>query len=239
MIALALATVGLTELFKRHVERRVDSEMTVYLNQLAANLIRKPTGELALAHRLSDPRFEEPFSGLYWQITGGSADDVLRSRSLWDTVLPLPSEASIDDGVRRYEVPGPKNTRLYLLQRYVELPENFGAGKVRIAAAVNSEEVESSARRFATDLLPFLLIIGALLAAASWVQVNFGLRPLSAIKGRLSGIRSGKQRRLGSDFPTEVKPLAEEIDALLDEREKAIEKARGRAANLAHGLKTP
>ncbi|MBS0235335.1 MAG: HAMP domain-containing histidine kinase [Proteobacteria bacterium] len=238
LIALSIAAYGLTELFKRHVERRVDVELTVYLNQLAANIIRKPSGELALAHRPSDPRFEEPFSGLYWQIAGTSAD-VLRSRSLWDTALPLPTETSTAGASHHYEILGPQNARLYLLQRYIELPEDLGGSKVRIAVAVDAREVQQSVRSFASELAPFLLIIGALLVAASWVQVSVGLRPLSTIRGRIAGIRSGNQRRLGGEFPQEVKPLAEEIDALLDEREKAIEKARGRAADLAHGLKTP
>jgi signal transduction histidine kinase len=65
------------------------------------------------------------------------------------------------------------------------------------------------------------------------------LRPLIALRKRLGAIRSGKERRLEAGFPSEVQPLAEEIDALLDEREKAIEKAKARAADLAHGLKTP
>jgi hypothetical protein len=38
LVALSLAAVGLTLLFKQHVERRVDAELTVYLNQLAAKL---------------------------------------------------------------------------------------------------------------------------------------------------------------------------------------------------------
>ncbi|WP_423414659.1 HAMP domain-containing sensor histidine kinase [Hyphomicrobium sp. B1] len=239
LLALGIAAFGLTELFKRHVERRVDAELTIYLNQLAAGLTRKPSGELALAHRPSDPRFEEPLSGLYWQIEGGSPTDDLRSRSLWDTVLSLPPETNVADVSRRYEIVGPQNARLYLLQRYIELPDNIGGSKVRIAVAVDSREVGQSVRSFASELAPFLLIIGALLVAASWVQVSVGLRPLSTIRGRLSSIRSGKQQRLGGAFPKEVRPLAEEIDALLDEREKAIEKARGRAADLAHGLKTP
>jgi signal transduction histidine kinase len=44
---------------------------------------------------------------------------------------------------------------------------------------------------------------------------------------------------LESGFPAEVQPLAEEIDGLLDARDKAVERAKARAADLAHGLKTP
>lgn len=239
MVALSLAAFGLTELFKRHVEHRVDAELTVYLNQLAARLTRKPSGELVVAHRPSDPRFEEPLSGLYWQIDGGSGATVLRSRSLWDSVLPLPAQDNIDDQSHRHEISGPEGAKLYLLQRYIELPAELGGTKVRIAVAVDSQEVEKSVQSFASELTPFLLIIGGLLAAASWIQVSIGLRPLSTVRGRLFSIRSGDARRLGDDFPKEVRPLAEEIDALLDERDTAIEKARSRAADLAHGLKTP
>lgn len=238
-IALGVAAFGLTELFRSHAERRVDAELTVYLNQLAAGLERKPSGELAVVHRPSDPRFEEPLSGLYWQIDGVATGAILRSRSLWDNVLALPIEAEINDQSHRHEIAGPQGSKVYLLQRYIELPADLGGTKVRIAVAVDSQEVRQSVRSFASELAPFLLIIAALLAVASWVQVSVGLRPLTTIRGRLSAIRSGKELRLGAGFPKEVQPLAAEIDALLGEREKAIEKARGRAADLAHGLKTP
>ena len=238
LLALGIAAFGLTELFRRHVERRVDMELTVYLNQLAAEINRKPTGELVLTHQPSDPRFGVPFSGLYWQVAGASSD-VLRSRSLWDTALPLPTETSISGEPHRYEIPGPQNARLHLLQRYIELPEDLGSSKVRIAVAVDAGEIQKSVQSFASELASFLLIIGAALVAASWFQVSVGLRPLSTIRGRISRIRSGTERRLGGEFPNEVTPLAEEIDALLEEREKAVDKARGRAADLAHGLKTP
>jgi signal transduction histidine kinase len=86
--------------------------------------------------------------------------------------------------------------------------------------------------------VPFLLLVGALLIAAAWVQVKFGLWPLSAVRKTLAAIRSGERRRLSLGFPDEVQPLAREIDGLLDARDAQVEKARARAADLAHGLKT-
>lgn len=238
-IALGIAGFGLTELFRRHVERRVDSELNVYLNQLVSGIARTPAGALAVAHRPPDPRFEVPLSGLYWQIDATPGGKVLRSRSLWDNVLDLPAETSIDDEVHRREIVGPHRAKLYLLQRYIELPAVLGGERVLIAVALQAEEVRNSIRNFAIDLLPFLLLIGALLAAAFWLQVSVGLRPLAAIRGKLSSIRTGTAQRLGNGFPDEVQPLAAEIDDLLDARDLAIEKAKGRAADLAHGLKTP
>lgn len=71
------------------------------------------------------------------------------------------------------------------------------------------------------------------------MQVSIGLRPLDAVRRRLAQVRSGEVDRLGSGFPDEVLPLAAEVDHLLDEQEKAIARARARASDLAHGLKTP
>jgi signal transduction histidine kinase len=45
--------------------------------------------------------------------------------------------------------------------------------------------------------------------------------------------------RLDGAAPREVQPLADEINRLLDAQEKALARARSRATDLAHGLKTP
>ena len=239
LVALSLAAIGLTLLFKQHVERRVDAELTVYLNQLAANLALSPSGELSVAHPPADPRFDEPLSGLYWQITVEPNGKPLRSRSLWDSVLGLPQESAVDDVSHRHLIAGPGGSELYLLQRRIQLPARLGGKTTRIAVAWNADEVKKSVADFRSALLPFLALIGLLLIAASWAQVSIGLRPLNTVRQKLAAIRSGNARRLETEFPNEVLPLAEEIDALLDKQEAAVEKARGRAADLAHGFKTP
>jgi signal transduction histidine kinase len=99
--------------------------------------------------------------------------------------------------------------------------------------------VTTAVREFAADLTPLLAILGSLLLAAAWVQVTIGLRPLSAVRTRLADVRSGKSQRLGSAFPDEVRPLAQEIDDLIDARDAELARAKTRAGDLAHGLRTP
>jgi signal transduction histidine kinase len=55
----------------------------------------------------------------------------------------------------------------------------------------------------------------------------------------VSSIRSGEKTRIGHDFPTEIRPLTEEINQLLAHSEEQAEEARRHAGNLAHALKTP
>src|SRR5262245_21442404 len=239
VLALLLAAYVLTVLFERHVERRIDQELGLYLGQVIGEIERSPSGAIALARPPADPRFDKPLSGLYWQVIQEPAGKVLRSRSLWDFELQLPPEPTIDDAVHHHRVAGPAKTRLYLLQRRIELPPRLGGGTARIAVALDTAEVTAAVGEFATDLMPLLAIIGALLIAAAWFQVSVGLHPLAAVRSRLAAINSGDSRRLGSKFPTEVRPMAQEIDQLLDARDQELARAKARAADLAHGLRTP
>jgi signal transduction histidine kinase len=237
LAAVTLSAVGLTVLFQRHVERRVEAELAVYLDQIVAGLDRDVSGALVISRSPVDPRFSEPLSGLYWQVQLG--ETTLRSRSLWDGRLRLPEDELADGAVHRHRIAGPNGTQLSALERSVTLPERLGGGAMRVTVALDSADVAAATRAFAVDLLPYLALIAVLLIAAGYAQIAIGLRPLTTVRKRLSAIREHKTRRLGQGFPDEIVPLAEEVDALLEARERQIEKARARAGDLAHGLKTP
>ena len=237
--AIALSAVGLTLLFERHVERWVDIELATDLDQVIAAIDAGTDGKLAIVRQPVDPRFQRALSGLYWQVVVEPDGPILRSRSLWDFDIAPPPQREVDDKVTSYDLPGPDSQTLHVLQRRIELPERLGRRTARVAVGIDDAELSAAVRRFAGALIPFLVVLAALLTAAAWGQVAIGLRPLAAMRRKLAAIGSGEARRLGIDFPDEVLPLAREIDTLLDARERQVEKARTRAADLAHGLKTP
>lgn len=240
LAALTLSAVGLTLLFERHVERRVAAELAVYLDQILAGLDRTPDGDLVVATPPGDPRFEQPLSGLYWQVEAGYV--VLRSRSLWDSELDLPADALPDGAIHQHRIAGPDGAELIALERSVSLPGRLGGRAARATVALEAAEVTAATRAFATDLLPYLGVLAAVLIAAAYLQVAVGLKPLATVRNRLAAIRDGSARRLGDDpsiFPSEILPLVSEVDALIDERQAQADRARARAADLAHGLKTP
>lgn len=239
LLALGAATVGLTLLFQHHVERRLDVELKADLDQLIAGLGLLPSGELASVTPPADPRFGQPLSGLYWQIVIERGGKTLTSRSLWDSELKLPAIGGPDDTVAYDRIPGPSGGTVYVAQRHIVLPASLKGGEIRAAVALDAQEISNAVKRFAYELALFLSVIAALLIAAAWAQVRVGLKPLAAVHDRLTAIRSGAARRLELEHPAEVQPLAAEIDALLDARDSEIAKARARASDLAHGLKTP
>jgi signal transduction histidine kinase len=235
--AVALSAIGLVQLFERHVERRARAELSLYLNQVIAGVDRGADGTSVMSSRLADPRFTEPLSGLYWQVDTGNT--TLRSRSLWDGTLTLPRGTTAGGVIHQHHIHGPNGTALIAVERSVTLPPSMGGGTMRAAVAEDASDVAAATRSFAIDLTPYLVLIAAFLIAASYAQIAVGLRPLTAVRGRLAAIREGKARRLGAGFPDEIVPLATELDALLGARETQLEKARARAGDLAHGLKTP
>ncbi len=236
LVSLAIAAFGLVILFERQVQRLAFVELAADLDQIAANLTRAPDGRLTMSTPPSDPRYEQPLSGLYWQVEAG--DDLLVSRSLWDGTIRLP-EAPRDGRPHEHVVAGPQGETLILLERLLSAPQRFGEGGARVAVAVDRAQLRDATRGFVRDLLPYLALLAAALIAAGAVQVIVGLRPLAAVGARVAAVRSGEARRLGDDFPAEVRPLAAEVDALLAEREADVARARARATDLAHGLKTP
>jgi signal transduction histidine kinase len=239
VMALGVAAIGLLLLFERHVERRVVLELESDLRQLVSGVTRDADGALQVSQLPAEPRFLEPLSGFYWQIAQAPEGPVLRSRSLWDTILDLPSDTLADGEVHRHPIGGPGGEPALAVERSIELPASLGGGRVRVAVAVHNAEIAAAARDFAADLAPALAVLALVLIAAAWAQVTVGLRPLDAVRRRLGRIRTGDAARLGSAFPDEVRPLAAEVDHLLEAQENAIGRARARAADLAHGLKTP
>ncbi len=238
LIALTIAGAGLMLLFERHVSRTVGDELDVYLKQLVAGIDADSQGRLVVGRPPADPRFADPLSGLYWQVSDDS-DQVLRSRSLWDTALNLPQDEPSPGELHRHVIVGPANARLLVSERRVLLTVVDRRAPVRVAVAADLGRVTAAASHFARDLALALGVLGLVLAAATSIQVGLGLRPLDALRRGIADVRSGQRKHLPAEVPTEVKPLVEELNSLIDAQEREIDRSRSRAADLAHGLKTP
>lgn len=236
LVALVLTAIGLSALFATHVERRALAELSGHLDQVLAGLDRVD-GVLDLATPPADPRFRRPYGGLYWQIEHSGRP--LRSRSLWDFVLALPPDHLEDGQVHRHELSGPDGTALLVLERRVTLPPSLGGGAVRAAVGLDRTALDQARAAFTADMAPYLGLLAVVLIAAGWTQLVVGLRPLRSLGARIAALRAGRTNRMGADWPREVRPLAAELDALLAAREADIARARTRAGDLAHGLKTP
>lgn len=238
LMALAIAGGALVVVFERHVSRTLAQDLDIHLKQLLAGIDLDAQGRLVLTQAPVDPRFAEPLSGLYWQV-GDDRGQLLRSRSLWDSAMELPADRLAPGETHQHQASGPGGQRVLVVERAVTLSADGKPVVIRLAVAEDLARVSAATSAFAKDLAIALALLGCVLALATWVQVGVGLRPLVALRRGVADVRAGRIRHLPPSVPTEVHPLVEEVNALIDAQESEIERSRGRAADLAHGLKTP
>lgn len=243
-LALVLAGIFLSGLFRTHVLHQFQTTLTQQLDQLTARLEFDPAGQpLIDPQTLSDPRWQKPYSGLYWQIDRLGADGqtrsgVLRSRSLWDTGLALDADALVDGDLHVHQGTGPQGASLLMLERTVRTAEHPGT-RWRLMVAGDLQETSQAVDRFTGVLVASLAGLGVLLVLAALAQVAVGLSPLHTLQRALVGVREGRVQRLQGQFPAEVQPLIHDFNSVLDRNTEVVARARTQAGNLAHALKTP
>ncbi len=238
-LALALTAALLVSLFSSNIRKRIDLELTNQINTLAGALTFDVAGRLNRPSGPLDPRFAVPYGGLYWQIVDDANGQTLRSVSLFDTALDLPADTHTDGTVHHYLLPGPENLTLIVLERQVRVAAPDGQRAIRIAVAINGRALEEARNGFVRDIAPALAALGLFLVGASIAQLAFGLRPLSSLNEGIDRIRERRDTRLTGDYPAEFQSTVTAMNQLLETQGSMIEKARRRAADLAHGLRTP
>jgi signal transduction histidine kinase len=241
-LALGISGLVLAGLFRDHVTRQFEGQLRVQLDQLTAALDTDVAGQPVLRTALADPRWQPPYSGLYWQVDEGTQRGVLRSRSLWDVTLTLPDDRLGDGEVHRHRWTGPRGQDLLVLERRVHWAEASAAAaspRWRVIVAQDTQELEQAQQRFGTTLALYLGALGLALLSAAWFQVVLGLAPLQRLQAQLQGLRQGRQARLAGRFPQELRPLVQDFNGVLEQNEQVVARARQLSGNLAHAIKTP
>ena len=250
VLGLVAGGFVLSGIFRNTVESSFDSQLAFNLDGLIAAAESDSEDSVTLEGRFTDPRFERIFSGWYWQIrpTQPSDNEVdlqpQTSRSLWDqTLTPSDIVEGENNSLWGY-ADGPDQQRLRVLMRRIALPvasaEDVGqTQQFDFVVAGDISETEANIVLFNRTLRWSIAVFSLGLIAAMLIQVRVGLMPLRAVSEALARIREGRARRLEGEFPSEIAPLATELNSLIAHSSEVVGRARGHVANLAHFLKTP
>lgn len=236
-LSLLLALLALDAIFRQHVETRVRNELENHLWQLIDAVSFDANDDLKIVKPLADPRFERPLSGLYWQISA-LGKPVANSQSLWDQNVAAPQTTAAAP-TAWLTLAGPEDTTLAAMVRTIKIQGAKSTHALQMLIAVDRKEIDVAVRDFDRELALSLGVIAILLGAGAFLQAQLGLQPLRSLTDGLRQLRDGTAKRLAAPGPDEVRPLVDELNALLAEQEASIGRARARAGDLAHGLKTP
>jgi signal transduction histidine kinase len=238
--ALIVAGLILTSLYRQTVEGAFDERLAVYMNTLVGALGAQNTPHLIDPGNLGEQRFEALYSGWYWQVRRADTDQViLASKSLFSDVLDLSRMTDRDEageGVSTGLLGGPLNQSLRVLARTIEFDP---ARRFEVVVAGDAGQVSDQISAFRNSVALTLAVFGIGLILATTIQIRWVMRPLDRVRRGLAELRSGKETRFEGSFPSEIEPLAKELNALLQSNQEIIERARTQVGNLAHALKTP
>jgi hypothetical protein len=197
LLALSLTVAGLIliVLFERHIERRLATELDTRWTELASLFAEYANGRPSLAREPTDPRYQQPYGGSYYQVLGPNGE-TLRSRSLWDSVLPTEALKHAKAGDPPVEISGPNDSLLYLLALPVTVADGRAQKRYVLAVAFDHAEVTGLSDSFANDVFLALGALAALLVAGLYIQVGLGLTPLKTLRAELDRIRRGRKTRL-------------------------------------------
>jgi signal transduction histidine kinase len=241
VIILVATGIVLSSIYRSAVERAFDRRLGVFLRAMVAEVAAPEENADKFPQTISEPLFDLPLSGWYWQVTRLDAPtpDVRSSRSLWDATLPPLADlgvSTVPGGARRGYAEGPEGQRLRMVERTIDLGEE---GRFLVAVAGDAAEIDEETQSFDGTLFITFGVLAVVLLLTTTFQVRFGLAPLKRISEGLAAIRSGASERLEGAFPVEIAPLARETNALIDANREIVRRARTHAGNLAHALKTP
>jgi signal transduction histidine kinase len=236
-IVLLLGIGGLTldRVLTSAITGNFDAQLEYVLTAMIASSEIGPDGEVLFNRALADQRFLEPYSGLYYQISGGGFEPY-PSRSLWDRRLGAGSEHRDPDTHFR-DSEEFANEKLRIIERDVRLPGSPVRWRFQVAQSRDVLDDQIGVLRRTMVRSFGILGLGLIMLAA--LQAIYGLWPLRRVRRAIVAIRSGQKSRIEERLPREIKPLTDELNALLEHNEIQAEEARRHAGNLAHALKTP
>lgn len=243
LLASAAGAWLLGEAFARASQRAFDRRLGEDLDHLIALADVAADGRPRLLREPADDRYDRIFSGWYWAVSG--AEGVRASRSSWDEAALEPVLAAGNAARAFVDAPGPRGQRLRVAVQRVA----FGGGGPSLAAreatlafavAGDLAPLHAEVRDFRWFAGAAVAAIALLLAAAMGWQVAYGLRPLRGVRDTLARLRAGDEVRFDTAaLPAEIGPLSAQVNELLDDHARRVQRARHAAHDLAHALKTP
>ncbi len=234
-VALVLTWLALSQLFANFEADEYQRELQAVADTLISNMgVNK--GMLILNREPTDARYEIAAGGRYWQVDSLSGFSK-RSRSLWD--IKIATTGKLKSGSNLLIADGPAGEPLMVLSQEATLERGIVEYPLVVQVAADLSEYTDAMASFKSGILKMLVFTGIFLLAAAALQIFVGLQPLFNVRKAVNALRQGHVSQIAIKGPEEVRPLISEINTLMADNQAAVTRARARASDLAHGLKTP
>lgn len=247
-VVLAVAGWSLAAFYRAETDQQLDSTLGDTLRTLANAVDSDDAGLVVFdeAKLPKDEKFGMALSGRYWaflDIDGrGRVARTKQSPSFFDVRPDVAGEviasAAAQPGVTLHlDGAGPADKQLRIGVQAVKLSRR--EPPLLLYASIDRTAADEGVGNFTLRLGVALGVLAIGIVIGVVVLIRYGLRPLHEIQDKLGDVRAGRRDTLDGEYPGELTPLVKEINTLIVQNRKVVERARTHVGNLAHALKTP
>ncbi|UTO27729.1 ATP-binding protein [Bartonella harrusi] len=243
-IIISLSSISAVSIlfYQRSSEQSLERVLSAHLYSLIATVTVSPEGNLKGSVGLDDIRYFDPTTGWYWEVVALSHNlkGRLTSPSLGTERIFSGNDVNVpfnNKFFRSYRMKGKNGQNLQVIESDVVLDNQNHVARFRLVG--NIDEAHAQVQEFKRTLQIFLWSFGIGSVLINIVIIFFSFQPLKLIRRALNDIREGRVNYVNTDLVSEVMPLAQEMNALINNNQRIIERFRTQVGNLAHSLKTP
>lgn len=235
LVALVLVGAALNAAHYRATIMALRDRMESYVYLVLAATEVDDAGGLQVEGDLGDPRLTQPASGIYAHVHDN--DEHWTSPSALGLQLPeLPDMSAGQTAFRE-----PRADSGFFTFQY-GIGWQLADGSVlpmTVTILAGAAAVEDQVQAFRLGLVRALSAAGLILVIAQLIMLALAFRPLRRVAQDVASIESGRAARLMGGYPSELDPLARNVNRLLDTEQANQARYRNALDSLAHSLKTP
>ena len=235
LVGLLITGILLTNLYSTALTRNIDAIAEQQLDALIARVLAEDEASLQTLPSI-DPRYTEPNSGWYWQITKKDESILGVSSSSFGINIPTLDLEYDQNNSRKGNIFDDDGNWLRILERklFISDDEVF-----TITVTADWDEIAADVGLFRQQAIIVLAFMGVFLAILCGLIARLSFGPLLKLSASVQDVRTGQSERIEGEYPVEIAPLKGEINALLSANDQILQRAKNHVGDLAHGLKTP
>jgi len=241
IVLVSIAAIVLERAYASSLQAEIRQRQQLHIQYLLS-AATETASSLQMPRLIKEPRFNQPSSGLYAILQDETGGEIWRSASAreLDFSMLLSREPVERVGERLYSERdwGDREVGVYRFDIGWEMHDG-SLRKYRWQLIEDLTPYREELGKYRTQLWGGLGALAVILTATLIVVMQWGLRPVRNLAAEIVALQEGRQERLQQEYPLELKPLADNLNQLVEHEQAQRSRYRNTLADLAHSLKTP
>ncbi|BFM08688.1 ATP-binding protein [Halioxenophilus aromaticivorans] len=233
MLASALVVYAY---FVKMIHQNAQQQLQLHVYNILSVADFKGT-DIFLPSILYNPRFNTAQSGLWAYVLDSHENVAWQSLSAtpWNDKYPLPNQS----GEWIYNKVA-SNQHEYLTVSYkVTWQGESNTADYFLIIGEDTQAHRWAIRKLTLWLSLVFATITGLILIGQYLALKRALKPIDTLAEEISAMEQGKREKLSFFYPTELRMVERNINALIEKEHRLRQRYREAMANLAHSLKTP